>query len=74
MKNVTLSIPDDLLDRARKYAQERGTTLNQMIRDLLKEEVDPVGETIAREFQEAFEKYQIKGDVTPMSRDEIYDR
>jgi hypothetical protein len=33
--NVTLSIDDQTLDRARKLALKRGTSLNQMIRDYL---------------------------------------
>ena len=33
--NVTLSIPDSLLDEARKVAAARGVSLNQMIREEL---------------------------------------
>jgi hypothetical protein len=33
--NVTLSIDDQTLSRARTLAQRRGTSLNQMIRDYL---------------------------------------
>ena len=35
--NVTLSLDDALLDRARKLAARRGISLNQMIRDYLSE-------------------------------------
>ena len=35
MKNVTLSIDDKVLDRARKLAAERGTSVNRMIREFL---------------------------------------
>lgn len=35
--NVTLSLDDALLDRARKVASRRGQSLNQMIRDFLSE-------------------------------------
>ena len=35
--NVTLSIDDDTLARARELANRRGTSLNQMIRDYLTE-------------------------------------
>jgi hypothetical protein len=38
MKNVTLSIDDQVLERARKIAAERGTSVNQMIRDYLARE------------------------------------
>jgi plasmid stability protein len=35
MKNVTLSLPDDLLAKSREYAKEHNTSINQMIRDFL---------------------------------------
>ena len=41
MKNVTLSLPDDLLRRSREYAQQHGTSLNELIRNLLKRQVSP---------------------------------
>ncbi len=37
MANVTLSIPDDLLKRGRRYAEARGTSLNALVRELLNE-------------------------------------
>ncbi|MCF6352584.1 MAG: hypothetical protein L3J06_06205 [Cyclobacteriaceae bacterium] len=35
MKNVTLSIPENLLLKSREYAQMHGTNLNSLIRKLL---------------------------------------
>ena len=35
MKNITLSADENLIDRARAYAQTRHTTVNQLIRDFL---------------------------------------
>ena len=35
--NVTLSIDDETVERARELAKQRGTSLNQMIRDYLRE-------------------------------------
>jgi hypothetical protein len=37
MMNLTLSIDDELVARARELAQRRGTTLNQLVRDHLEE-------------------------------------
>ncbi len=37
--NLTLSIPEDLLKRGRRYAQARGTSLNALVRELLNETV-----------------------------------
>jgi plasmid stability protein len=52
MKNVTLSIPDDLLAKSREYASKHGTSLNEFIRVLLRQaiaasEQDPVKKLIA---------------------------
>jgi hypothetical protein len=35
MANITLSIDDELLNRGRSYARERGTSLNSLVRKLL---------------------------------------
>jgi hypothetical protein len=35
MKNITLAIDDDLLERSRAYAEKRGTTLNALVRSEL---------------------------------------
>ena len=35
--NVTLSIDDEVIERARELAKKRGTSLNQMVRDYLTE-------------------------------------
>jgi hypothetical protein len=39
MANVTLSIEDDLLVRSREYARAHRTTLNGMVRNLLRSAV-----------------------------------
>lgn len=37
MKNVTLSVPEDVLAKARAAARKRGKSLNVLIRDYLEE-------------------------------------
>jgi hypothetical protein len=37
MKNITLAIEDDILDKARVVAAERRTTINAMVREFLTE-------------------------------------
>ncbi len=39
MKNITLSIQDELLTAGREYARKHHTSLNQLIRELLKKTV-----------------------------------
>ena len=48
MKNVTLSIDDRLLDRARRLAAGRGTSVNRMIREFLAREVATEEDAAAR--------------------------
>jgi hypothetical protein len=36
MANITLSIPEDLLKEGRDYAKKKNTSLNALIRNLLK--------------------------------------
>jgi len=72
MKNVTLAIPDDLLAKAREYAKKNGTTLNEMIRDLIKR-------NISREddFEKGLEELRntLKVDSkSKMNREDIYER
>lgn len=37
MKNITLAIDDALLERARLHAAQRGTTVNALVRDFLRQ-------------------------------------
>ncbi len=40
MKNITLAIEDDILERARVVAAEKRTTVNAMVREFLAEVTD----------------------------------
>ncbi|MGA2796159.1 MAG: DUF6364 family protein [Thermoguttaceae bacterium] len=35
MKNITLSAPEEVIEKARSYAKEHNKTLNQVVRDYL---------------------------------------
>lgn len=53
MRNLTLSVSDELVAQGRRYAQEHHTTLNALIRDLLarvvcEEKTDWVEECLAK--------------------------
>jgi hypothetical protein len=50
--NVTLSIDEDLVERARQVARQQGTSLNALIRDYLQSLTDASrGENLAGQFQ-----------------------
>lgn len=72
--NLTLSIDDRVLAEARRIAADRGTSLNQLVRDYLNELTrnDDV-ETIIRELDAMWSEgtYRSEG---PWTRDEAHER
>jgi hypothetical protein len=40
MPNITLAIDEELLGKARDYAERKGTTVNALVRELLGETID----------------------------------
>jgi hypothetical protein len=72
--NVTLSIDDQTLNRARMLAQRRGTSLNQMIRDYLESLTarDP-GQAVA-ELQRLWHEEAGDSGGRQWSREDAYDR
>lgn len=72
MKNITLSIPDDLLAKSREYAQRHQTTLNQLVRDMLKRVVlqkNPIDNLLDKS-----DLYAVNTKGISFNREEIYDR
>ncbi len=73
--NVTLSIDDETLARARELAARRGTSLNQMILDYLEEVASDMSSgEILRELNELWENGS--GDSRGMrwTREELHER
>ena len=71
--NVTLSIDDQLVERARKKAEALGKSLNQLIRDYLQTVAG--GDDAERSIQE-FKKLSGRGNSRGwrFNRDEIHER
>jgi plasmid stability protein len=74
VRNVTLSIEDRLLEESREYARRHGTTLNQLVRDLLRR-------TVAGEAGTAFEAMvaeakarDLRSNGGPLTREEAHER
>ncbi len=74
MGNVTLSIPDDLLMRSRAYAEQHGTTLNQMIRDLLKRNVTATEESVAQSLIDHTERTAVSMKGHTWNREDAYEK
>ena len=72
--NVTLSIDEQTLSRARQLAQQRGTSLNQMIRDYLDSLTarDPV--QVVAELRRLWQEEEGDSGGWKWNREEIYDR
>jgi len=74
MKNITLSIPEDLVKQGREYAAKHGTTLNALIRKLLKSTVQPVHQTKANQILREMEKLKSPQDSISWNREDLYER
>lgn len=73
MKNVTLSIPEDLLEKARSFANEQGTSMNEMIREFLRRTVDVDKSDLKNELLSARSNLSTKT-KEKINRDELYER
>ncbi len=74
MKNITLSIPEDLIKQGREYASKHGTTLNALIRKLLKSTVQPGHQTKASQILREMENLKSPVDTINWKRDDLYER
>jgi len=73
--NVTLSIDDDVLARARELAARRGTSVNQLIRDYLEELASDVSsDEIVAELKELWRTTSGNSAGKRWTRDEIHER
>jgi hypothetical protein len=74
--NVTLSIEDETVERVRRLAQQRGTSLNQMVRDYLATLVQgPEAAQTVAELEAAWDTSPARPEPgMRWSRDEIHER
>jgi 3'-phosphoadenosine 5'-phosphosulfate sulfotransferase len=76
MKNITLSAPEDVIAKARRYAKVHNKTLNQLVRDYLSQlggERDP--KQVAAEFAaEALSQSGCSEEGWRFNREEIHKR
>jgi len=75
-QNVTLVVDEDLLLAARKIALDRGTSVNQLVRNFLTTVVeDAGGKRMARaRLKMAFEKGLVKVGDKKWRREDLYER
>jgi hypothetical protein len=70
--NITLSIDENIVARARKHAEALGKSLNQLIRDYLQTLADGDPERSVEEFKPLSGRGNSRG--WRFNRDEIHDR
>lgn len=79
MKNITVSVPDDVYRRARIRAAERNTSVSALVRDILSQvaEQDEAErqKDLLREILSAIRKANPNFSAAPLlSREELHDR
>ncbi len=74
MKNITLSIPEDLIKQGREYAAMHGTTLNALIRKLLKSTVQSGYGNKGRQILSEMDKLKSPLATIQWRRQDLYER
>ncbi|MBF0387631.1 MAG: hypothetical protein HQL20_07225 [Candidatus Omnitrophica bacterium] len=77
MANITMSIDDALLIKARKLALEKHTSVNAMVRDHLRADVNANsanGERAVEAFRAALRRTRIRVGKIAWKREALYDR
>jgi plasmid stability protein len=74
MKNITLSIPEELVKKGRAYAARHGTTLNALIRQLLKSTVEKKPSSDAQHLVDEIGKLKSPVKSIHWKRDDLYER
>lgn len=74
MKNITLSLDEKELESGRRYAQERGISLNALIRQLLRRTIRSSSDQWLDECFQLMDQANLKGrKLKPWKREELYD-
>jgi hypothetical protein len=72
MKNITLSIDDDLLEKGREYARSHNISLNALVRRLLEQAVVRKDSRWLDEMFELMDKANVSSKGKRWTRDELY--
>ena len=74
MRNITLSFPDDVIKRAKEYARRRGISLNHLVRDALRREIERDEQHATGVLLNVIASTGGRSGGWRWSRDELYDR
>ena len=73
MKNITISIDEEVLEAGRKYAKMHNTSLNALIRRLLKQAVIKQSSGWLEECFELMDQQEANSKGRRWKREELYD-
>ncbi|MCA1753158.1 MAG: ribbon-helix-helix domain-containing protein [Spirochaeta sp.] len=74
MRNITLSFPDDVIKRGKAYAHRRGISLNALVRDALRREIEQEEQDATGVLLDVIASTGGRSAGWRWSRDELYDR
>ena len=72
MKNITLSIDDDLLKAGREYARHHNLSFNVLVRKLIERAVVPQKGRWLKDTFLLMDKVNVKSDHTRWTREKLY--
>jgi hypothetical protein len=74
MKNITLAIDEDLLNRGREYAKKNNTSFNALVRELVTRTVKPGTTDWLEDTFALADRANISSKGKKWTREELYDR
>ncbi|TVQ28092.1 MAG: hypothetical protein EA383_01360 [Spirochaetaceae bacterium] len=74
MRNITISFPDDVIRRGREYARRRSISLNALVRDALRREIEREERIATDVLLEVMASAGGRSGVRGWNRDELYER
>jgi hypothetical protein len=74
MRNITLSFPDDVIKRGKDYARRRGISLNALVRDALRREIEREEQDATGVLLDSIASTGGRSRGWRWNRDELYDR
>ena len=70
--NLTLSVPDEVVNRAREAAREQGASLNALVRRYLENLAGMGGDDLAASFETVWQERSGHSGGWKFDRDELY--
>ena len=74
MPNITLAVDDETLKASRHYAARHGTTLNQLVRDLLRQRTVGNRKAKADALLRHMKSHSFSAGKRDWKREDLYDR